>query len=165
MNAAEEMLRRIIGEICWGVSYDRQLNLSLNFGEPHLRIRDPRPNAKSPSLRRRGVTPSGTWWLWVRIARWQLEIPSLHSVSGTSSIRKIGHAIRELEGECLSDCEVARTTGKTVLTFDAGSTLRISRFSKTDEDDLWTVYGPNGISGAVNAQGGFSVERSGEQQK
>lgn len=77
-------------------------------------------------------------------------------------MRRIGFAIHTLEGERLVACKVDARTGKSVLTFDAGSVLTIARFSKTDEDDLWTLYGPNGISGSVNGQGQFAVESSDE---
>lgn len=143
MNQAEHVLSRLRGEICWGATYDTQLNLSLNFGPPHLSIREPRPESKSAALRRRGVRAVGTWWLWVYVARWKLSLADGTSVTGRASLKRIRQALSRFDGERLDGASVKSSTGALRLTFDFGVTLEVHRFNRGDADDLWLLYGPS----------------------
>src|SRR5438309_752959 len=77
VNAIARSFQPLYGQPCWGLHYDRTLNLSMNFGKPALRIREPfNTDSKSEALRRmaarRLVTVRGEWWLWIYCCYWQL---------------------------------------------------------------------------------------------
>ena len=163
MNSAEEILEGLVGEICWGTSYDSQLNLSLSFGEPYLRIREPLPDSEIPILRLRRVKVVGAWWLWVYLARWRLVVGEIR-VTGSSSRKKMGVALTRLEGQRLAGAQINGQTGATKLTFDLGARLEIYRWNKGDTDDLWTLYEPQEQTLSVTGDGrmarGFGSEPS-----
>lgn len=135
---------------CWGVSYDRQLNLTMSFGPPHLRIREPIPTrSKSPIAQRlastRGVTVSGRWWLWLLCCYWQLKRNGKVLATGAASIRRIERALKELDGQRLIYVTVDSGTGRTRFTFDLGCELTCRRFEPDSDSDVWTLYGPREI--------------------
>ena len=152
MNEPERVFREVVGQICWGSEYDSQLNLSLNFGDPHLWIREPRPDSKSEAMKRRRARAVGEWWLWVYIARWSLSVDG-HHVTGRSSQKKMRQALGRLDGQKLSDVRVNPRSGATDLEFDLGAKLQIRRWNRTDTDDLWILYQPTGFALAVTSDG------------
>ena len=158
MNPSELAFSPVVGEICWGASYEPQLNLSLSFGEPHLRIREPRPDDESPVLRRRRVRPSGKWWLWVYASRWKLAVSGEKPVTAAASKRRVDRALRTLEGEKLTRVTVDPKTAATRLEFDLGSVLSIHRYSSAEQDDLWILYGPADHTVALLADGSVRAE-------
>ena len=152
--------RRLYGKPCWGVQYDRQLNLSLNFGKPSLRIREPRgTKSKSPLVQQifsqRQVRVRGQWWLWIFCAYWRLSLLNMPPVTGSSSGKHINEAIARLDGQKLTLVDVNSLTGATRFGFDLGGTLECRRFAQ-DSADLWTLYEPSGNVLAVQGNGTFS---------
>ena len=66
----------LYGHSCWGLDFKHSL-LSLNFGKPSLRVREPfKTNSKYEAVRRiaarRSVTVRGEWWLWMYCCYWRL---------------------------------------------------------------------------------------------
>jgi hypothetical protein len=155
----------VYGQPCWGLSYERQLNLSMNFGEPSLRVREPfHSNSKSESVRRhfsrRTVRVRGQWWLWIYLCRWRLSSGGLNLATGSSSLHRIQRALAELEGQKLVEVAVAPSTGATRFAFDLGCTLDCRRFGRDTHDELWTLYKPNGYVLAGHGDGTFRHERA-----
>lgn len=73
-NVIDNSLKPLYGKPCWGLRYDCNTNLDLNFGTPVLKIREPiQSKAKSKKVRermaQRNVTVKGKWWLWIFIAK------------------------------------------------------------------------------------------------
>jgi hypothetical protein len=143
---------------CWGVSYDRQLNLTMSFGAPSLRIREPYvTHSKSPVARRmasrRSVTVRGQWWLWLFCCYWQLKRNDEVLATGSASFRRIERALKELNGQKLSSLSVDWKTGSTRFAFDLGCELSCRRFERDSNSDLWTLYGPGDDCLSVNGAG------------
>jgi hypothetical protein len=155
----------LCGQPCWGLSYDRQLNLSMNFGMPSLQIREPASsNSRSKVIRRhfsrRRVTVRGQWWLWIYVCRWRLSADGKGLATASSSLRRIRQAIAQLEGQKLVSAHVDSKTGATLFTFDLGCTLDCRRLERDTDDELWMLYKPNGYVLSVHGNGTLRHHRA-----
>ncbi len=162
MKPIEQRFRKLLGQMCWGVHFSRLLNLSMNFGKPRLRVREPyRASAKSDAVRRiaagRLVAPKGPWWLWIYLAHWKLCTWGQKVRSGSSPLRRIDAALRHLEGQKLVAAAVDERSGATRLAFDLGGVLHVRRRAR-NADELWMLYEPSGYVLSVHGDGSWSHE-------
>lgn len=165
----ERTFKRVYGQPCWDVHYDRQLNLSMNFGKPSLRIREPyQSKSTSEAIQRaaarRMVRPCGQWWLWIFCSYWQLTSDDTDSVTGSCSSSKIQRAIVQLSGQKLVSVAIKPATGATRFAFDLGCVLECRRF-EPDDADFWTLYKPNGYTLSVHGDGTLSHHRGSHVKK
>ena len=77
-----EILENLIGLHCWDVYHHHDLNLSMSFGQPIMRIREPKKvRSKIERVRlvraHRLVTVRGEWWWWIISAYWKLSVRAL----------------------------------------------------------------------------------------
>jgi hypothetical protein len=139
----------LYGMSCWGIRWDPQLNLSLNFGKPFLKIREPY-NTKSTSkaikrlAARRQITIRGEWYLWVYGSYWKIFQKNEQVASSSSSARRKDAAIAGLEGQKLIHVTINPKNGKTRFDFDLGGILEVRRFDAISDLELWMLYEPNG---------------------
>lgn len=136
----------LIGQYCWGVSFEPRLNLSMSFGRPAITVREPSTVAsRLPQVRRqfsrRVVTIRGEWWLWLN-APWRLKLP-IGLGPGTTSEghhSRLRAALRALDGQALTSVEVNAATGRTRLFFDLGAELDVHvRQAPKRAQRLWTM--------------------------
>lgn len=164
MKTIEEITKPVYGQLCWGVTWDSQLNMSMSFGDPCLRvIREPHATkSKSPQLRElaryRIVKVSGKWWLWIFCTHWRLTVSPTLTATGSSSHRRKLMAMSRLDGQRLVSIRVNPINGTTHFVFDLGATLRARRFER-DDSDIWTLYTPNGHTLGVQGNGTFTYDR------
>lgn len=163
-NRVDRSLQPVYGQPCWGLHYNRQLNLSMNFGQPSLDVREPFHTESESEFvqriaRRRRVTVRGDWWLWISCCYWQLSASGQELATGASSLRRIERAIRELDGQQLVSVAIRPETGATLFTFDLGCVLHCRRHEKNTDDELWTLYKPSGYVLSVYGNGTFSHDR------
>lgn len=154
----EALFQPIYGRPCWGVRYDRQLNLSMNFGEPSLDAREPYESHSTSAAAqriaaRRRVTVRGQWWLWFYLCYWRLSLPEERAVTGSSSKNAIGRALAELDGQKLVSIAVHPKTGATRFTFDLGAELTCRRMEKDSSAEVWLLYQPDDNVLAVHGNG------------
>jgi len=152
--------RPLLTRPCWGVHWEPQLNISMNFGQPRLRIREPRRSGSaSPNVRRlasrRLITVRGQWWLWCFCSRWTLRVESLPPVRSSGSQRRIREALQQLDGQKLVQVDVASDTGRTRFAFDLGAVLE-TRDLDDDLSDIWSLYKPDGRVLSVRGDGSCS---------
>ena len=157
MKATSDLTHGIHGLLCWGVTWDSQLNLSMSFGEPTLRIREPYVSkSRSPRLREhasyRQVRIRGKWWLWIFCARWKLTISHSMAVTGSSPQWKRNMAMARLDGQRLTGVAIDPLTGATEFAFDLGASLQVRRLV-ADDSDIWTLYKPNGYVLGIRGDG------------
>jgi len=163
MNKITEIGKELRGQICWGITWDSQLNMSMSFGKPHLRIREPHATkSRSRHVQQlashRIVTVKGAWWLWIFCAYWKLTASESLMVTNSSSLRQKQRAMAHLDGQKLKTLRVNAATGATEFTFDLGATLHVRRYSN-DDSDIWTLYKPNGFVLGVRGDGTFTYSR------
>ncbi len=145
---------------CWGLQWDLHCNISMSFGDPKLRIREPYlSKSPSPHVResaaRRGVTVKGRWWLWLRVAHWTIDIQGERLANGSSSERRILIALAKLQGQILTRATIDAQTGATRFEFDLGGVLTIRRYRCYPDDELWMLYKPNGFVLTVRGDGKY----------
>ncbi|HKO54051.1 MAG TPA: hypothetical protein VJV79_40360 [Polyangiaceae bacterium] len=134
----------------------------MNFGAPRLTVREPQKSAaRSVRIRRqlshRLVTVRGQWWLWLFWSRWTLSVQGLPSVRSTGSARRIGEAIRLLDGQRLTKTTVSHADGRTRFEFDLGATLDVRELDRSTDTDIWSLYKPDGRVLSVRGDGFFSL--------
>lgn len=166
-DVIDSSFRSLCGRPCWGVRYDRQLNLSLNFGKPSLDVREPYDSASPSDLIRqrasqRDITVRGQWWLWIYCCFWRLTSGDLDLATGSSSLRRIERATQQLDGQKLVSVAVLPSTGATRFEFDLGCVLHCRRFEQNSADELWTLYKPRGYVLSICGNGTFSHQRDTE---
>lgn len=165
MSAAvlERHFRPLHGRPCWGVRTGHANNLTLEFGDPHLEVREPkRSESPSPRVRRllarRRVFVHGAWHLWVRSADWSLR---LRGGRTTTSAAPDPSVVAELDGEALVSCAVHPRTLRMVLRFDLGAALTVTRpAAAEDDDELWSLYLPRRTVLTLRADGRYCHGRS-----
>lgn len=163
MKIIQEHFSEIIGKPCWGLKYDRQTNLTLNFGTPFLRIEEPRKSkSKMKSIREyfasRRIYVKSDYFFWVYFARWKIIQNNKTLATNRYSFKKITSAISYLDGQIIERIEVDSNTGKTILTFDLGGSLIIKRWSANEIDELWCLHKPDKNVLSVYSNGFYSYD-------
>jgi hypothetical protein len=158
-----ETFEKIIGLHCWDVYFNRYLNLSMSFGEPIVRIREPeKVRSKNAGFRLRHahrlVTVRGEWWLWIFSASWKLSVKGYGKITDTSPLKEMRRGLALLDGQILTGFSINPRTSATEMEFDLGSKLSIRRLSAGDEFDIWSLYQPNGYVLSVRADGKYQDE-------
>ena len=144
--AIERIFAPIYGQPCWGVNYERYLNLSLNFGPPHLSVREPHSSAaRSKVVRRKAarrlVTVRGRWWLWIYVSYWRLSYNGvIVSNQRWPAPRKMPDMLHDLEGQKLTCVRANPQTGATRFDFDLGAKLEVWKLDDDEVYELWTLY-------------------------
>lgn len=165
-KTVEKWFRRLYGHPCWGLEWSRQMNFSINFGKPSLKVREPYVTRSQFQVvqdlsSRRLVTVRGEWWLWLWCCHWQLSMNTDILATGSSSIRRIEKGMSQLSGQKLVSLSVNERTGFTRFDFDLGCHLHCRRFERDSKDELWTLYRPSGYVLSVHGNGTFCHQRSG----
>ncbi|MFN0196823.1 MAG: hypothetical protein ACKVT0_08745 [Planctomycetaceae bacterium] len=161
-NFVEKVFKPVLGHPCWGLYHSRQLNLSMNFGKPSLRIREPIiSKAKSARVQkqmsRRCVTVKGEWWLWIYLCYWRLSSKMELLATGSSSAKKVAEALAYLEGEKLISVKFDPHRGVTQFGFDLGATLECRPMTRDSLSKLWLFYQPDGNVVSAFADGTLTV--------
>ncbi|MDA0835399.1 MAG: hypothetical protein O2955_22005 [Planctomycetota bacterium] len=162
-GSVHNLFRPVFTHPCWGLHYRRQLSLSINFGNPSLRIREPIAS-KSQSKRvqenmaRRLVTLRGEWWLWIYLCYWRISYKNKQLATGSSSSKKIADALWQLEGEKMTSVQFNAKRGITEFSFDLGSTLTCRPMTQDPDAELWFFYLPDGNVAVARRDGTVMVE-------
>lgn len=161
----DKWVRSLYGLPCWGLHYDRQLNLSINFGQPSLSIREPYETESTSTFvqrlaAQRNVAVRGEWWLWLRLCHWQLCLNNQVQATGASSRRRIEQAMSGLSGQKLVTLSVNAINGQTQFQFDLGGQLTCRRMNRHCDDELWSLYRPKGRVLVMYANGTYQHGRS-----
>jgi hypothetical protein len=156
-----EVLENLIGLYCWDVYYHHRLNLSISFGQPIVRIREPeRVKSRNAGFRLRRahrlVTVRGEWWLWVFSASWKLSVRGYGKITDASPLKKMRRGLALLDGQILTGVSINPRTSATEMKFDLGAKLSIRRISPQDDEDMWSLYQPNSYVLSVRADGKYN---------
>ena len=133
------------GSPCWNVKPGYGSFLALEFGKPHLEVREPIVANKrcSPKVRkhlaRRGVFVHGEWHLRIASCAWEVLSNGKHVGNGEtkSSMRR---AATVLDGQKLIRFSIAPERLLCVFEFDLGGTIRTVPYDKKGEQ--WVLFTP-----------------------
>ncbi len=141
--------------------------ITLEFGEPHLDVAEPRPlttrlgDSTAPMMRRR-VRVRGDWHLFVYMCAWSLSAGGLELAHSKSDEATIDEALRVLDGQALLNVAVHGSNGATVFEFDLGCVLTTAPYPPDADDDpnepdeQWMLFQPSGEVFTVRVDGRWS---------
>lgn len=133
----EEAMREMTGMLCWLPCQGHGSMLTLQFGEPWLKINEPRRSPVS-GLTSRLVTPRGEWDVWVKSGVWALlDGQTVLADPFKDDTVKVQRALRYLNGQRLEDVGVSDQAIDFI--FDLGATLRVP-LPQSDDDDSLTLF-------------------------
>jgi hypothetical protein len=158
-----------MGEHAWGSRLSADAVLRMDFGAPHLRIREPSSRLDVHEVfRRRLAIPTGRWHLFVESGAWRVKIKD---EEGTREDAESQDATRrERVTRCLSRLDgqivraIARETDAWRFIFDLGGTLTIADAAEqggTEAD--WTLFGEDGTVMSWRRDHKFAFEHAEER--
>ena len=139
----ERVFKRIYGKPCWGVRPSYGSFLTLEFGKPHLEIREPVVASRNASakvresLARRGACPKGEWHLWIYCCDW-VVLFNRKRIGDSSTKLRIRRAADFLNGQKLIRFVILPRRGQSVFEFDLGTTLKTRPYDRKSEQ--WLLY-------------------------
>jgi hypothetical protein len=163
MRRFDLSFNKLLGKPCWNVKGGWGSFLTLEFGEPHLKIIEPRDSTSASSivqkaLGRRHIHVRGDWHLWLYCCDWIVSDESDVIVGDSSSKKRIDRAATFLNGQALSSAKLTPRGMRTIFEFDLGARLETKPYNRRDEQ--WSLYEPNGKVLSVRADKHYSYGES-----
>jgi hypothetical protein len=163
----EEVFEPLIGKWAWQVKRGYGSFLTMEFGNPHLEVREPKLVGADVSahvrenFRRRRVTVVGDWHLWIQYCDWQV-VTANRSISSieTDNPYMVDECLAELDGQILTSARAEGRDPATVFRFDLGGMLQVSPSMDQPEEYLWTLYQRNVRTFALGADGRLHEEKA-----
>jgi hypothetical protein len=156
----EELFRPLIGIPCWNVKKGYGSILTFEFGQPSLRIRQPRDvPTELPRVRkqfaRRLVTVRGEWHLWIYCCGWRIWTDGDVLAYNESTDEQIAAACLQIDGQAIQSVKRVPETNHILFTFDLGGTLETGPYS--DEVlEQWMLFLPDGNVYTFRSDGAIS---------
>jgi hypothetical protein len=139
----------LIGLPAWLVRRGHGSFLTLEFGAPHLKIREPKvappdmDEQVAALFRHRQVIPRGEWHLWIYCCHWRVLSGGTEIAWSEASDEEIGAAVKELDGQLLTAVEADPARGTSVFEFDHGASIHTWPYG-SGGDTQWMLYMPSG---------------------
>jgi hypothetical protein len=153
----------ILGKPCWDVKPGVGSFLTLEFGKPHLVIREPVAARKRVSVKvrehlaHRQVDARGEWHLWIYCCDWEVRCKGKR-VGNSSTRLGIRRAAAFLYGQKLIRFSISPRKVQSIFVFDLGATLKTFPCDKTSEQ--WMVFEPSQKVLVLRADGQYKHARS-----
>jgi hypothetical protein len=151
----------LLGLHAWGVNHSYGSFVTLEFGNPELRVHAPRLvpislDGAPSKTESRVVRARGQWHLWVYCCDWSISLNGIQLAHNESDDARIGRALSILNGQILRNVSITRIA-QTTFDFDLGITLttRPSPPDSYDGEDVeqWYLYEPDGQVLALRSDG------------
>jgi hypothetical protein len=167
----ESVFENLYGRSCWEVKRGYGSFLTMEFGEPHLVVREPRPLPKekqaSPKVRAlsasRHIQVRGDWHFWVYCCDWQVFFRN-RWIGDSSTRTNIRQAAQFLNGQKLTGFHISSRKCICVFEFDLGGILKTKPYSdkreRWEEREQWMLFEPSGNVLAVRADGHYRYSRA-----
>ena len=161
----DDAFRPLIGQFVWSVRRGHGTFLTMEFGAPHLTVREPiaaspgaSPKVKK-NLSRRRVTVVGDWHLWIKHAEWEIHTASFSMRSQDAEFAATDDALNERDGQTLRSASAWTVLNACVLEFDLGAYLQIWPSQHVD-DDQWSIHEARGRIVSCRTGGSIIVENN-----
>jgi hypothetical protein len=158
MTKIEKVFERILGKPCWDVKPGHGSFLTMEFGRPHLEVREPIAARKGVSakvrehLARRQVDARGEWHLWIMYCDW--EVRCRGKLVGDGSTRlNTRRAADFLNGQKLIRFSIFPRKVDSIFVFDLGATLETLPYDENSEQ--WLLFEPSDKVLSVRADGRY----------
>ena len=165
----ETSFSKLYGKPCWGVKQGYGSFLTIEFGKPHLRIREPivaSPQASKKvreGLARRGANVHGDWHLWIYCCDWEVLFREKRVAHSESSDKLIARAATFLNGQKLVRFSIAPRGVRCTFEFDLGGALKTRPNSRTHEQ--WLLYEPKGKVLVLRADNRYAHHGAGDPER
>ncbi len=150
------------GEYVWFVRCVEYGILRLDFGAPHLSIREPASIAGdsprvSAALQRRLVVPTGKWHLFIEYGLWSVEAGGFRCSRTDDPCDT--KALGQLEGQKLTSVRYVPEAGEWVFDFDLSGKLSIGCPKSSPEgESQWILFFEDGTCLAFDDAAHISIE-------
>jgi len=165
MEHIRDLFAPLIGQLVWQVRRGVGTFLVLEFGMPHLSVRE--PIAASPdsparvrrNLKRRGVYVTGDWHLWVQYSEWTVSTFDGVLSSQDPSDSPMDECLRDLDGQRFVSIGRGNIVSSCAFKFDLGGVLEVWPSTEIP-DDQWGLYRWNGDIVTCRSDGELVFEKS-----
>lgn len=175
MESIGKIFSPLKGKIAFSLKQSYGSCFFVQFGEPHLRIREPiEPRSEASeksktSLRRRRVFVVGSWSLLVLGCNWTLTNEQ-NSVSQDDDVEEMENLFRGVEGQYLVSVHGDKATKSCTLEFDMGASLNLRPRNDWNPDvdpdeNQWQLHFKDGSSVGYTNNGSFEFESKNEPDK
>ena len=154
----------LTNQIVWNVRRGHGSFLTMEFGTPHLHVREPLPTSAANSanfhdlLKCRRISITGDWHFWIMHSHWTLETHGHMVNSDDQDATKVVSALAYLDGQRLASMSYREDVHH--LLFDLGGELKIGRLINAEPDeDRWQMFEINGSVLTCEYDGKLSYER------
>ena len=170
MEQIKKFFASFIGQMVWQVRRGHGSFLTMEFGAPHLSVREPIvPNPDTcgrvrRNLQRRHVDITGDWHFWVQYGEWRLSTDDGALTSDDSPGTPFDECLRDLEGQRLVAVEPGTRERSCAFSFDLGGSLEIWP-SIEIPDDQWSLYSVDGDIVTCDDNGALVFEKADLEQR
>ncbi len=170
MDEVKELFTSVIGQLVWQVRRGHGSFLTMEFGTPHLTVREPiaasfdRSDRIKRNLSRRHVVVTGDWHFWIQYGEWRISTSYGVLSSGDPSGSDPDECLPGLDGQKLCLVEPGSRPGSRAFSFDLGGVLEIWP-SKEVPDDQWSLHSWDGEIVTCRHDGTLVSEKADLEQR
>ena len=170
MRQIGEFFAPFIGQSVWQVRRGHGSFLTMEFGMPHLAVREPITPSPDISgrvrrnLLRRHVAVTGDWHFWVQYGDWKITTTDGVLTSGDAPGSQFDECLRDLDGQRLVSVGPGTRIRSCAFSFDLGAILEIWP-STENPDDQWSLYSWGGEIVTCRNDGELEFEKTGPEQR
>jgi len=169
MKQIREFFNPFIDQLAWQVRRTHGSFLTMEFGAPHLTVREPIAASPDTSLRikrnlqRRHVDVTGDWHFWVQYGDWRISTANGVLTSDHPWGSEFDECLRDLEGQRLVSVDRGIRERSCAFKFDLGGILEIWPSTEIPEDQ-WSLYSWDGDIVTCRNDGALEFEKADLQQ-
>ena len=167
VHPISEAFRPVLGLPSWDVKKGHGSFITMQFGQPELRIKEPRllpvflDRAPAQTMVR-STEIYGQWHLWIYGCVWSLTLDTVELAHCESEDATIVRALRALNGQVLTSVEVDPADGSSTFAFDLFCVLSTHPAQHQGADgepiEQWMLYQPSGQVLSVRGDGRYRAE-------
>jgi hypothetical protein len=144
MKKIEDIFPSLMDQLVWSVRRGYAGYLTMEFGKPHLKVRNPKiSHADSESVRelldRRRVYLCGQWGLFIKSSKWVVFFKDRTIVNDNDFSEDMKKALDYIDGQKLIKFDFDEDRKTLNLEFDLGGRVEISPEDDNMEDDFWSL--------------------------
>jgi len=156
MSPLDSFASPIIGHPAWGAKQGYGSFLTIEFGEPALRVKE--YNSERRGFRRQAYV-EGQWHFWIYCCEWRFSASGQPIAWSEDGRDDIARATSILDGQKLTKILVSPADGRSRFEFDLGGLLETWPVGDDPTTEQWYIYGPEAVF-AYRADGHYNLESS-----
>lgn len=145
MHEIEQLFQPLIGQLAWSVKRGHGSFLTLEFGRPHLAVREPiRTKSADAKIRagleNRRVSCSGQWGLWVTHSYWKIAAKG-KTRDHRDEHAKVDEVLQLIDGQKLLGAKFSSKNKMLTMRFDLGGNVQIWLPQKLEDrgNEMWAL--------------------------